>query len=208
MIYFITNGSDVKIGHTDGCPMKRMKQLQTGSPLSLCVMGTIPGNREDEAKLHDLFSPFRLEGEWFRYSLTSFELMENLVDDFGERWGPGGPLGRMSKPCLYPTDKGYKEAIRPVERHVSALVGFTIDLEWGAEPRHSGATGRDYSFRAVPYLGPASEDKRSMACEFMRWHRATNRQWFTSYHRAARGFVREWQRWRGVKEPVFAETIA
>lgn len=207
MIYFITNGSDIKIGFTDGDPAKRLKQLQTGSPDLLSIIGTIPGNQKDEAKLHGRFIGHRLEGEWFRYSLYSYGIIEGLIGDFGERWGPHGPVGRLLKPCLYPEDRGYKAAIQIVERSVSALVGFPVDIEWGREPYATGFPGRVFCWRAVPYPFDSPREIQAKVESFLAWHHEHNFVWFSSYHRAARGFVREWQRWSGYEELTFPESF-
>jgi hypothetical protein len=46
-------------------PQQRLKELQTGSPVPLRLLGTIPGGRAVEKLLHDTFKEHRLQGEWY-----------------------------------------------------------------------------------------------------------------------------------------------
>lgn len=65
MIYFITAGNKhVKIGYSAN-PEKRLKELQTGNPLKLKLVTTIPGSYETEKALHLYFTRNKREGEWF-----------------------------------------------------------------------------------------------------------------------------------------------
>ncbi len=69
MIYFIEaiGVGNIKIGFTDhDDAVVRMAQLQTGSPVPLRLLGTIPGSLEDEKDLHRSFASARVTGEWFR----------------------------------------------------------------------------------------------------------------------------------------------
>lgn len=65
-VYFIqaTNGM-VKIGIASD-PHGRLRALQTGSPLRLRLLATIPNcGPETEADLHSRFAEHRAHGEWF-----------------------------------------------------------------------------------------------------------------------------------------------
>ncbi|MFJ1993110.1 GIY-YIG nuclease family protein [Streptomyces asiaticus] len=53
----------VKIGFTSGAPMKRLKSLQTGQPMTLSLLWSTPGDHED--MLHERFAKYRVRGEWF-----------------------------------------------------------------------------------------------------------------------------------------------
>lgn len=73
MIYFIQAGSHdapVKIGYSSSRdPEKRRKELQTGNPYRLRVIGVIPeGTVSREQELHYKFRSASLEGEWFDYT--------------------------------------------------------------------------------------------------------------------------------------------
>lgn len=66
-IYFILDEERdaVKIG-ISGDPMGRLASLQTGHAGRLRLVGTMPGTRHDEKRLHQRFAGVRLRGEWFR----------------------------------------------------------------------------------------------------------------------------------------------
>lgn len=77
-VYFIGNLQNkvVKIGFSKK-PNKRLKQLQTGSPLKLKVIYKTKGSKLKEADLQKKFSKQRTQGEWFS---ISGELKETLLD--------------------------------------------------------------------------------------------------------------------------------
>jgi hypothetical protein len=63
-VYLIKGGSRVKIG-TSINPIKRLKSMQTGSPVLLTMLGAVPGGCEREGGLHRRFASKRAHGEWF-----------------------------------------------------------------------------------------------------------------------------------------------
>jgi hypothetical protein len=68
-VYFITvgdpYGTHVKIGFTRGDPRQRLKDLQTGCPFRLSLLGSVPGCMTMEAELHGVLDEYRVSGEWF-----------------------------------------------------------------------------------------------------------------------------------------------
>lgn len=66
-IYFIRSEKThaIKIGFTAGQVEKRLSSLQTAHPYKLELLATFPGAIEYEKSLHDRFSSYKLEGEWF-----------------------------------------------------------------------------------------------------------------------------------------------
>ena len=71
MVYFIQSGDAVKIGYTSFDDVKeRMSHLQTGNPGELKTLLFMDGSRKDEANFHEMFSIYRIRGEWFH--LVSF----------------------------------------------------------------------------------------------------------------------------------------
>ncbi|MGW3303983.1 GIY-YIG nuclease family protein [Streptomyces rubiginosohelvolus] len=54
----------VKIGWTDN-PERRLRDLQTGSPVPLQLLTAFEGNAELEGALHAHFADQRMHGEWF-----------------------------------------------------------------------------------------------------------------------------------------------
>lgn len=84
-IYFIGSRDDpqslVKIGYTRGDVNDRLKALQTGSPVLLEVLLSIPGTMRDEQDLHVRFRRHRVHGEWFRFGP---EIAEFVLEVEGE----------------------------------------------------------------------------------------------------------------------------
>ena len=68
MIYFVQMGDKrgpIKIGFTTSPPHLRMSYLQTGCPLKLRLLGSLPGTDAAERKLHRRFEKWWIRGEWF-----------------------------------------------------------------------------------------------------------------------------------------------
>lgn len=68
-LYFIQVGSDgpVKIGITNGDPVKRLSYLQVGNHEPLSLIGVwADADAEEERELHEFLSGERIRGEWFR----------------------------------------------------------------------------------------------------------------------------------------------
>lgn len=78
MIYFFTNGSNIKIGYTKNIE-KRLQQLNTGSDYRLYSLGYIDGGLEKEKELHKLFSKerIRINAEWFFPSKNLIDYINN-----------------------------------------------------------------------------------------------------------------------------------
>lgn len=79
-VYFITIGepypTHVKVGYTRKNPFGRMRDLQTGCPFKMAMLGFAFGNQQMESELHDVFSHYRKEGEWFEFS----DYISNNID--------------------------------------------------------------------------------------------------------------------------------
>lgn len=67
VVYFVSDGSAIKIGHTTRSVSKRVAELQTGNPRVLTVVRTMPGPLELERAYHEMFAArlVRPGGEWF-----------------------------------------------------------------------------------------------------------------------------------------------
>ena len=66
LVYFVSaKGALVKIGTTVNLHA-RMKKLQTGCPHRLRLLVWIDGGSELEARYHQEFSEYRVQGEWFK----------------------------------------------------------------------------------------------------------------------------------------------
>lgn len=82
-IYFIQqvdyNGY-IKIGVSKH-PEKRLHELKVGNPDLLYLIGYCRGNRQDEQKLHSLFSANKISGEWFEPCLPLLAMIAELLDN-------------------------------------------------------------------------------------------------------------------------------
>jgi excisionase family DNA binding protein len=80
LVYFIaTTNNRVKIG-VSANPQKRLSALKTGATTALYLIGTIPGDHDEERQLHRKFARYRVKGEWFD---LAGELRIYLRDLFG-----------------------------------------------------------------------------------------------------------------------------
>lgn len=73
VVYAVAAGHMVKIGYTTDLT-RRMKEIQSASPLRIDCLGTAPGGRPLEAALHRQFTGARRHGEWFE--MTGVERVE------------------------------------------------------------------------------------------------------------------------------------
>ena len=66
-IYFVRadKSGPVKIGYTSRDVIKRVSQMQTGSPFPMVLVGVIDGGREQERAIQEQFRGLHLRGEWF-----------------------------------------------------------------------------------------------------------------------------------------------
>lgn len=69
-VYLVQAGGRFKIGITSNV-QSRIKGIQTGNPDKVTLVCSVehPEPRKLEAELHRIFSPYRLEGEWFQLSI-------------------------------------------------------------------------------------------------------------------------------------------
>jgi hypothetical protein len=82
LVYFVQaeSGGPVKIGFTARQTMKdRLRGLQNGSPLPLCILATVRADKSIERALHSWFSSARLHGEWFTPTDEILALIEELA---------------------------------------------------------------------------------------------------------------------------------
>lgn len=80
MIYFIkaSQSGAIKIG-TSNDPRGRFAALQTGSPEPLELIGVMPGQMDEEKRLHQTFARFRMHGEWFKGAPELLAEIKQLV---------------------------------------------------------------------------------------------------------------------------------
>ena len=65
MIYFMQSLDKIKIGYTSSGLLERKKQMQTGNPHGLVIIGTVKGTMDHELKIHNTLADYRATGEWF-----------------------------------------------------------------------------------------------------------------------------------------------
>ncbi len=68
MIYFLQDSErfGIKIGYAKNDVEARAATLQTGNQIPLVILAAMPGERKDEAELHQRFASHRIMGEWFQ----------------------------------------------------------------------------------------------------------------------------------------------
>ena len=71
MVYFISNGSGVKIGFSDNVD-RRISEFQTGNDFELVLFGLMKGDMVLEKKAHSYFKEKKILGEW--YDITQKEI--------------------------------------------------------------------------------------------------------------------------------------
>lgn len=82
-VYFIRGSDKVKIGFTSDKPVKRIKSLQTGSPVKLSLIGYIFDDNacQLETELHHNFEKYHSHGEWYFYSDEIRQYIIHNIDD-------------------------------------------------------------------------------------------------------------------------------
>jgi hypothetical protein len=86
-VYFVQADSGdglIKIGTTSSRVEDRLRTMQTGSPVRLKVLGTVPGDSRVESQLHLMFSDIRMHGEWFRPEARLLEYISLHSEPYNE----------------------------------------------------------------------------------------------------------------------------
>ena len=80
-VYFVQekSGGPIKIGSSSD-PKRRLKELQTGHPRELMILGSMPGGAEIESELHLKFKNLHSHGEWFHDDPALMEFIKNATD--------------------------------------------------------------------------------------------------------------------------------
>lgn len=102
-VYFVTcrQADAVKIGFSVQ-PSARLPEIQWGCPLPLTLEAIMPGNHDEEARLHRWFADDRITGEWFRLS----EMIELVIEKNAVPHATG--LKRDSKAVRKPRRKRWQ----------------------------------------------------------------------------------------------------
>lgn len=77
-LYFVLAGESVKIGYSTSF-VGRAADAASSVPAPPTIAVVVPGSRKDEAALHKLFAPDRLQGEWFRATNKLLDFMARCV---------------------------------------------------------------------------------------------------------------------------------
>jgi len=85
-VYFVrqNGGKPVKVGYTSNdTPEKRIKQLSTGSPYGVYIVGYIKSDRayELEQEIHAMCNHLRLDGEWFMLTDDTIDKLITYYSD-------------------------------------------------------------------------------------------------------------------------------
>lgn len=82
MIYFAqtNDNAHIKIGYASNIK-SRIAGLQTGAPMGIKLLASMPGDYKVERAIHQRFAGLREHGEWFRtnQSLAEFALQGSLL---------------------------------------------------------------------------------------------------------------------------------
>ncbi len=78
-VYFVSQGErgPIKIGFAKDVD-KRVRALQTASPVPLKVLAVVEGDSAIEKRFHRLLEAHRLMGEWFERSAPVVDVVENV----------------------------------------------------------------------------------------------------------------------------------
>jgi hypothetical protein len=114
LIYFVeADGSGlIKIGYTDDNhdPRSRLKQLETGCPFPLKLLGCVRGDRRKEGTLHRQFASYRSHLEWFFPGKGLLTYIRDHARRLNPNWETPEALA----------DRALDEAIRRVRREQEA----------------------------------------------------------------------------------------
>lgn len=94
-IYAITDGVNIKIGISKH-PLKRLKQLSTGHPLKLSMLGYFEGNRDLEQQIHRMFKKTNSNKEWHEPNEELLNYLNDRIENSHIGW-VGGKLMRLFK---------------------------------------------------------------------------------------------------------------
>jgi hypothetical protein len=92
-VYFIhaPAAERVKIGFTERHPDRRLRQIQSHSPVPLVGLGVVAGTFATEAELHARWAPLRDRGEWFRADPELLAFVADRADPWPKARPPKAP---------------------------------------------------------------------------------------------------------------------
>lgn len=143
-IYFLRCGDRIKIGYSADVE-NRQKELATGAPNKLELIGHIPGRRRDESTIHRYLEAYRTNGEWFTDSepvracigmlLTNQKALKTLEGPRRRFPELGAALQRIAAPITREEKIG--EAIQRAAHRAGLGYWRTFDVWYGKARRVS-----------------------------------------------------------------------
>lgn len=79
-IYFLHDGSRIKIGKTRKGAEKRAQQIKVSLGLPLNLLGTVEGGGDLEKHIHEKLAAHRIGGEWFSDCAEVRAVMDDLMN--------------------------------------------------------------------------------------------------------------------------------
>ena len=90
MIYFISDGTAIKIGRSHNVTA-RLKDLNCGNSNRLSLLASIEGHSKQETAVHVELAEFKLQGEWFRDCAEVRSAIERYRSDGVQIVSPKAP---------------------------------------------------------------------------------------------------------------------
>ncbi len=131
VVYFIRSGNvgrPIKIGCTENID-RRIKEMQTGSPDELHLIGVIPVDSKSQAHslekwMHWRFYKSHIRGEWF---YGSIELKKAINEHELSKHGVCWPKVRELNKDRFWALENYGINIKKIKREARKLLSFTVD---------------------------------------------------------------------------------
>jgi hypothetical protein len=122
-VYFLGCEGRIKVGYSRD-PESRIKELSTGAPAKLTLLGRVDGSRKLESAIHRALRNCRESGEWFRDYRAVRVVMQEVLDGTFEERG----------------DFKYPELMAALQR-IAAPIGYGFISKREAIDRAAASTG-------------------------------------------------------------------
>ena len=150
MVYFLQSLDKIKIGYTNNPVIKRKRDMETGNPHGIVIIGTVKGDQRHENKMHCDLEEYCAIGEWFKdctevrtYITDILEKKNDLpikifgMDEFGTHYEKDIVLGDAEWVNTFKNNFNIKsnklsliiEEIRDIEVHIHQLLAKKKRLE-------------------------------------------------------------------------------
>lgn len=133
-IYVLRYGDLLKIGYSSNLAT-RVKSIMAGIPGDVSFVGHMPGEREMEAHLHQIFAAARFSGEWFKETEDLRRFCEiALLTDFpipAERiYGARRVSSAKDTACTKDRIRSYALTEWPDATHAQRISNLSGALNW------------------------------------------------------------------------------